>query len=194
MERLYKVMYRLGVMPWDRPDIPEELARLVGGSAALDPGVAFDIGCGTGLQAAYLADHGWDVTAIDVSATAIDRARRRSDTVHWVAAGLGSAQADRAGAGIESRATLILDVGCLHGLDPAGRSAWAIAVQRVAADGAVLLLRASPSGSGMPIGPKGIAPESVDDLLGSDWVTIERDASGWSSHRRRSAETGRQLS
>jgi SAM-dependent methyltransferase len=39
------------------------------------PGTALDAGCGTGADASWLAAQGWDVTAVDVSATAIDRAR-----------------------------------------------------------------------------------------------------------------------
>lgn len=44
----------------------------------LNPGAAIDLACGTGRNALYLADHGWDVTAIDGSARAIDLLRERS--------------------------------------------------------------------------------------------------------------------
>lgn len=39
------------------------------------PGTVLDAGCGTGADAIWLARRGWDVTAVDVSPTAIDRAR-----------------------------------------------------------------------------------------------------------------------
>jgi SAM-dependent methyltransferase len=50
--------------------------------AALSPGRALDLGCGDGRNAIWLAERGWDVTAVDFSSVALDRARR-------VAAGRG---------------------------------------------------------------------------------------------------------
>ncbi|MGH3423350.1 MAG: class I SAM-dependent methyltransferase, partial [Nocardioidaceae bacterium] len=38
-----------------------------------------DLGCGDGRHAAWLASHGWQVEAVDFSATAIDQAGRRPD-------------------------------------------------------------------------------------------------------------------
>ncbi|HEX4444235.1 MAG TPA: class I SAM-dependent methyltransferase [Galbitalea sp.] len=58
----------------------------------LAPGRAVDIGCGEGADAVWLARNGWDVTALDVSAVALERAARHAnDTgvgVHWIHAGL----------------------------------------------------------------------------------------------------------
>ncbi|MEV4534500.1 class I SAM-dependent methyltransferase [Asanoa sp. NPDC049518] len=40
----------------------------------LPPGRALDVGCGEGADARWLAHHGWQVTAVDISRTALDRA------------------------------------------------------------------------------------------------------------------------
>jgi len=40
----------------------------------LPPGQALDVGCGEGADALWLARHGWQVTAVDISATALQRA------------------------------------------------------------------------------------------------------------------------
>jgi SAM-dependent methyltransferase len=48
--------------------------QLVAEVAALPPGRALDVGCGEGADAIWLAGLGWDVTAVDVSQIALDRA------------------------------------------------------------------------------------------------------------------------
>ena len=50
MERQYRLMYRLGLTPWDQPAIPPELLRLVEGPAALPRGTALDIGWEPGVM------------------------------------------------------------------------------------------------------------------------------------------------
>ena len=47
--------------------------RLVEQTADLTPGLACDIGCGEGADAIWLAEQGWEVTALDVSRVALDR-------------------------------------------------------------------------------------------------------------------------
>ncbi|KNE81256.1 MULTISPECIES: SAM-dependent methyltransferase [Streptomyces] len=44
----------------------------------LRPGAALDLGCGAGGDTLWLARHGWQVTAVDVSATAVERVRERA--------------------------------------------------------------------------------------------------------------------
>jgi 2-polyprenyl-3-methyl-5-hydroxy-6-metoxy-1,4-benzoquinol methylase len=58
--------------------------------ADLAPGTALDLGCGEGRNAVWLADRGWEVTAVDYSSVAIERARERSAKAHveveWILA------------------------------------------------------------------------------------------------------------
>jgi len=60
--------------------------------AGLMPGRALDVGCGEGADAIWLAGNGWEVTALDVSGVALERAamhaRAAGVDVKWVHAGL----------------------------------------------------------------------------------------------------------
>jgi SAM-dependent methyltransferase len=49
-------------------------ARLVEVASELAPGQALALGCGEGADALWLAERGWQVVAVDVSATALQRA------------------------------------------------------------------------------------------------------------------------
>ena len=44
----------------------------------LEPGTALEFGCGEGADAVWLAQHGWLVTAVDLSTTALERARKHA--------------------------------------------------------------------------------------------------------------------
>jgi SAM-dependent methyltransferase len=63
--------------------------------AGLTPGRVLDVGCGEGADAVWLARGGWDVTALEVSGVALERAaghaRDAGVDVRWVHAGLAEA-------------------------------------------------------------------------------------------------------
>ncbi|AFR51265.1 SAM-dependent methyltransferase [Gordonia sp. KTR9] len=48
---------------------------LVAEVSGIDPGTALDVGSGEGADARWLADRGWQVTALDISQVAVDRAQ-----------------------------------------------------------------------------------------------------------------------
>src|ERR1700679_3493773 len=62
-------------------------ATLVAEVGDLEPGRALDVGCGEGADAVWLASRGWQVTAIDVSLLALQRAtasaERSGVQVEW---------------------------------------------------------------------------------------------------------------
>lgn len=63
-------------------------ATLVAQTAHLTPGTALDLGAGEGRDAVWLAEQGWDVTAVDFSATALARGERAAAaagvSVRWL--------------------------------------------------------------------------------------------------------------
>ena len=76
MKLFYELGYRYFRMPWDIGP-REELVELVE-SGRIAPSRAIDLGCGTGSNAVFLAQHGFDVTAVDYAASAIEKARERA--------------------------------------------------------------------------------------------------------------------
>ncbi len=62
------------------PDLwtKEPNALLAQFAGELEPGRALDVGAGDGRNAIWLAAQGWDVTAVDLSAVALERAAERA--------------------------------------------------------------------------------------------------------------------
>ncbi|MFF3765203.1 class I SAM-dependent methyltransferase [Streptomyces sp. NPDC001922] len=54
-------------------DDPQPNTRLTETGTGLPPGDALDLGCGNGGDALWLARLGWQVTAVDISAVAVER-------------------------------------------------------------------------------------------------------------------------
>ena len=73
------------------------VAELAGGV----PGRALDVGCGEGADAIWLARAGWEVTGVDVSEVALERAaaaaRDAGVTVTWLRADIASSPAATGG-------------------------------------------------------------------------------------------------
>ena len=59
---------------------------------ALAPGRGLDLACGEGRNAVWLAEHGWQMTGVDFSAVALEKARRLAEArgveADWVVADL----------------------------------------------------------------------------------------------------------
>ncbi|MEV7555752.1 class I SAM-dependent methyltransferase [Amycolatopsis sp. NPDC089917] len=62
-------------------DTPKVNARLAEIAGPLAPGAALDLGCGGGGDALWLAAHGWQVTAVDISGAAVRSLRERGEPI-----------------------------------------------------------------------------------------------------------------
>jgi SAM-dependent methyltransferase len=73
----FKKKYESGDTPWDigKPDI--NLIETVT-TRAIEPCRALDIGCGTGDNSIWLAQNGFQVTGVDISEVAIEKATEKA--------------------------------------------------------------------------------------------------------------------
>lgn len=134
--------YARGHTPWDTGIVPPEVIALAG---SLPPGRALDLGCGTGTSAIYLASRGWRVVGVDFVGPAIQMARRKARLAR---AQFPSMQLDFCRADVtrldflDGPFDLVLDVGCFHGLDEAGRGRYAAHLARLTRPGATFVVYA----------------------------------------------------
>jgi methyl halide transferase len=77
-QRNWDERYQSGDLPWDSGIRSRELARVLE-EYQIAPCRAVELGCGTGTNAVFLAEQGFEVTAFDLSPTAIKLAKRRAE-------------------------------------------------------------------------------------------------------------------
>lgn len=71
--------YAEGNLPWDT-GVPDSHLVASVSAGVVTPGRTLEIGCGTGTNALWLAEQGFDVLGVDVSPLAIERARAKAAT------------------------------------------------------------------------------------------------------------------
>lgn len=73
--------YQTGDLPWDSQIRSRELARVLE-EHPIAPCRVVELGCGSGTNALFLAEQGFDVTAFDLAPTAIDIAQKRAEAAN----------------------------------------------------------------------------------------------------------------
>lgn len=74
-EERYRKVYEAGAAYWEEPIVTEALAQFLYEFNPPKGLIAIDMGCGEGRDSIFLAEKGLNVTSIDVSQTAVKRAR-----------------------------------------------------------------------------------------------------------------------
>ena len=143
--------YAEGFIPWDT-GAPDPMLIQAVESGTLPVGRALDVGCGTGTNAIWLAQHRYDVVGIDVAPLAIEQARNK------LPAGLNCRFSPLDflvecpdGGPFE----FVFDRGCFHVFDePGERAIFAAQVSKVLApNGVWLSLIGSTEGPPREVGP-----------------------------------------
>lgn len=147
-------------------------ASLADVAARLTPGTALDAGAGEGGDAVWLAEHGWRVTAVDASRTALDRgaaaAAERDVTVEWVEADLRTWVPP-------ARYDLVTS----HYLHAEGGRGWGWLADAVAPGGTLLVVGHHPSDLDGPVPRPDLerlgwtAEQAAADLDPAQWESVE---------------------
>ncbi|GAA4545164.1 class I SAM-dependent methyltransferase [Mycobacterium paraffinicum] len=172
-QTLFRIFYRIGFTPWDGHPLAQSVRNLVEGTAdtpALPPGSALEVGCGTGDCSIYLAQHGWNVIAVDFVAKPLERARAKAAAA---GAAVDFVQADvteLSRSGIGSNFELIVDNGCLHNMSDDDREAYVREISAVAAPDAWLLIVAFVPGG--RVGVRGIGHTEMERRFAPTWTML----------------------
>ncbi|BCZ22917.1 class I SAM-dependent methyltransferase [Mycobacterium senriense] len=176
-QTLFRIFYRIGFTPWDGHPLAQSVRDLVEGTrdaAALPAGSALEVGCGTGDCAIYLAQHGWNVTAVDFVAKPLERARAKARAagaaVEFVQADVTQLSRTGIGANFE----LIVDNACLHNMSDADRDAYVREITAVAAPDARLLIVAFVPGG--RVGVRGIDRAEMERRFTQSWTLLSAGA------------------
>jgi SAM-dependent methyltransferase len=164
----YRLLYRLGIVPWDRTPGSQILDRVLAGEADGTGRRALDLGCGRGRDAIHLARRGWRVTAVDLEERALETARERASEedadVQWL---LGDIT-NLGGLGLQPGYSLVYDMGCIQGLPDEAAARAAEGITALAAANATLILLAFARARRRVL-PRGMDREHVVSLFDPDW-------------------------
>jgi SAM-dependent methyltransferase len=166
LRRLTYSLWYYSHPPWDTGITPPEVVEAIEGAEALKPGRALDLGCGTGTNSLYLAQHGWQVVGVDFAVTAIRKARRKAREA-GLAVDFYASDVTRLDF-LQPPFDLALDIGCFHTLEAEGRVRYRDQLRRLLRPGARFMFYAFGPHQGR-FGEMGISPEGVQQLFQSDF-------------------------
>jgi methyl halide transferase len=156
--------YRTGQPPWETGAPSTELQRVLT-EEHIAPCRAIDLGCGSGINAVWLAQHGFDVTGIDLSPLATEQARARAAAAGVV---VRFEEDDLLGLrGEYEPFPFFFDRGCYHAVRRVDAAAYVRTLQRLTLPGAIGLVLAGNSRS---IHKPGEGPPVVsEEELRAEW-------------------------
>lgn len=169
-------------IPWDS-GVPDAHLPGVIEEHDIRPGGVLVVGCGTGTNAIWLAEQGFDVTGVDISATAIDRAETKAaeagvDCQFVVADFLADSIPN-------APFEFVYDRGVFHVFDEADeRSRFAArAADRLVADGMWHSLIGSTDGPPRETGPPRRSARDIVSAVEPHFEILELRATGFDQGR-----------
>ncbi len=151
--------------PWDTGRPSQELKRHVE-NGLVPPGKALELGCGTGTNAVYLAQRGFQVTALDLAPLAIEVANRRAAEagvpVDFRTADVSQPVDKISGPRLEPF-DFVFDRGCYHCVRRVALAGYMATVEQLTRLGSLMLVLAGNSDEPQTPGPPTV---KVTELVG----------------------------
>jgi SAM-dependent methyltransferase len=149
--------------PWESGIVPPEVVDFIAThpstGSGQGPGRALDLGCGSGTSSLALARAGWQVTGIDFVPRAIRLAKQKAK-IAGLSVNFLVADAARLPPSLFTHSySLVLDIGCFHGLDGKQKRLYLANLPRLLAPGGTWLLYGFLKPSDSP-GP-GLNPDEI---------------------------------
>jgi SAM-dependent methyltransferase len=158
--------YRSGDTPWDTGKPSSELQRVLA-AENIRPCRAIELGCGTGTNAVWLAQQGFDVTAVDLSSQALSRARAASEgaKVNFVCADVLN---------LPDLGTFdfCFDRGCYHVVRRTDMHGYQHTLQRLSHAGTVALVLAGNAREPHDPGPPVVDERQIREELGQGFEIV----------------------
>lgn len=170
-ERDWNEIYRQGQTPWDSGRVCSELFKILE-EEIISLGKALDLGCGTGTNSIYLAQMGFDVTGVDISQVAIERAKEKAD-----AAGLSILfmLAKLPNIFLPGKVfDFVFDRGCFHAIAKEERPGYLEMLKQMTREGSIYLMLCGnakePKVPGPPVLTEEEIRETFSELFDFIWL------------------------
>ncbi|MFO7967808.1 MAG: class I SAM-dependent methyltransferase [Archaeoglobaceae archaeon] len=159
-------IYREQKPPWDSDEPSTHLVEVIeSGEVTPGTGKALDICCGKGTEAVYLAEEGFTVSGIDVSAEAIKMAKEKAESVN---VDVDFRVGDVLHMPFKNDSfEFVNDKGCFHVFGPEDRKGFAVEVSRVMKGGGRYMMRCFCDKQPGDYGPYRISREIIIDTFSS---------------------------
>ena len=168
----WDVHYKNSNPPWETGRPSEELHRVIG-EQKIQPCRVIELGCGSGINAVWLAQQGFHVTGVDFSPLALEKANRRSveanATVRFVLADVRALPEDL---GVFP---FFFDRGCYHAVRRDDVGGYLKTLRQVTVTGSIgLVLTGNAREPHKPgEGPPVVSAEEIRAELGSAFEIIQ---------------------
>lgn len=158
-ETLYKDQ-DVKTLPWYLNDLDSDLRQELK-VKDISKGTFLDLCTGPGTQAIKLSGLGFKVTGADISASAIEKAKRLSDSIEFI-------QDDILNSKINKKFDYIFDRGCFHTFPPAKRKVYLKEIIKKLNPSSLLFLKCF-TGKKQSRGPYRISKKVIENIFSKDF-------------------------
>jgi len=165
-KRDWEGLYReqaVETMPWYYPDLDPDFETVIA-ELGIDSGRVLDMGTGPGTQAMALAKMGFEVTATDISGTAVELAAAKAKELGL---SIDFRQDDIRHTLLDETFDYIFDRGLFHTLAPSERHVYVENVYNLLSKGGRLFLKCFSHKEKRPGGPHRLSPQDIEDNFGA---------------------------